>query len=283
MRKIILLVGIFTILMNSQAKARYYYEEDYYNNIEHPRYEERVEYVNPRDYDIAKTQQRDNDYIRKNTYSRSNYQKINTKERVLRNRDNYHQYKYYEEYKEPSNIRPYIGIDVATSKIDFGTDEWVVYDSYEYHDDKNESMSFVLGAKLNNNFGLEAFYQISNESEKNYYWDEDAYETDVLSYTAFGMDAIAYMPVTQELELLAALGLAQYNFETSYKDTIVGEGTEKGEEKDFDSLGIRIGIGAQYNITDRLALRTMARYIKMNDDEYIKNLTEISLGLRYMF
>ena len=155
--------------------------------------------------------------------------------------------------------------------------------SYKFSDDKNEALSFVVGAKFNKNFGVEAFYQVSSESEKKTYLDEDFYEKDKLSYTAFGVDAITYMPISQELELLASLGLGQYDFESSYEGIVYGYGSIGGEKKDFDSLGIRIGIGAQYNITNNLALRGMARYIKMNDDEYIKSLTEFSLGLRYMF
>ena len=83
--------------------------------------------------------------------------------------------------------------------------------------------------------------------------------------------------------MLASLGLGQYDFETSYKDVVEGYGSLGGETKDFDSLGIRVGIGAQYSLTNNLAIRGMARYVKMNDDEYVKSLTELSLGLRYMF
>ena len=148
-----------------------------------------------------------------------------------------------------------------------------------------------LAAKFNKYFGLEGFYQKSGDGknetmyEDNEEWGEYGEDKTTISYTAIGVDALGYLPVSQELELLASLGLAQYDFEskTSYIG-IYGNYYEEGSEaKDFDSLGIRIGIGAQYNITNNFALRAMARYVKMNDDEYVKNLTELSLGLRYMF
>ena len=72
--------------------------------------------------------------------------------------------------------------------------------------------------------------------------------------------------------------IKQYYMDTPSGPERVGDGNN-----DFDSLGIRLGIGGQYNITDHIALRAMARYIHMTDDEYIKSMTELSLGLRYMF
>lgn len=281
MRKFLLLAGIFTIFAYSQAKAEQYYENDGYYYQDEPRYVERVEYREP-----VRQGYRKAGYEYQETDSSPRYKRIRNSDRVSYQRENYRQSNYYNQYEESNKIRPYIGLDVSTSKIDFGRDEWVVDDyngGYEYHDNKNEALSFVVGAKINKNFGIEAFYQTSNENEKKYYWDDGVYEEDKLSYTAMGIDAIAYMPINQEFELLAALGLAQYDFETKYEDVDEEFGNLGGESKDFDSLGIRFGIGAQYNITNNLALRWMARYIKMNDDEYVKSLTEFSLGLRYMF
>lgn len=48
-------------------------------------------------------------------------------------------------------------------------------------------------------------------------------------------------------------------------------------------MAYRLGLGAQFGITDNLAFRFMAHYIKMNEDYAVKNMTELSLGLRYMF
>ncbi len=278
MRKFLLLAGIFTIFAYSQAKAEQYYENDGYYYQDEPRYVERVEYREP-----VRQGYRKAGYEYQETDSSPRYKRIRNSDRVSYQRENYRQSNYYNQYEEPNKIRPYIGLDVATSSTDFGDNDWIGDGSYKFFDDKNEALSFVVGAKFNKNFGVEAFYQASSESEKKTYWDEDFYEKDKLSYSAFGIDAIAYMPINQEFELLAALGLAQYDFETKYEDVDEVFGNLGGESKDFDSLGIRFGIGAQYNITNNLALRGMARYIKMNDDEYVKSLTEFSLGLRYMF
>ena len=276
MRKIVLLAGIFTILMNTNAKAdRYYEDSDYYYQDK-----SRVERIEQRYSEPVRRG------YRKANYQEPHYERIKQNERFSSTRENYHQKHYYNQVEETNKIRPYIGLDIATSKIDFGTDDWVVDNyngGYEYHDNKNEALSFVVGAKINKNFGIEAFYQTSNENEKKYYWDDGSYEEDKLSYTAMGVDAIAYMPINQEFELLAALGLAQYDFETKYEDVHEEFGNLGGESKDFDSLGIRFGIGGQYNFNEHFALRAMAHYIKMADDKYIKSMTELSMGIRYMF
>lgn len=281
MRKILLLAGIFTFFMNNTVKAEEYYKNDGYYYQDKPRYVERIEYREPvrQGYRKASLEYQEQ-------YPR--YERIKNNEKISYQRNDYQQYQYYESEKQ-NKIRPYIGLDIATSKIDFGTDDWVVDNyngGYEYHDNKNETLSFVVGAKFNKYIGVEAFYQKSEENEKKTIWDAgnaEVIEEDKLSYTSMGVDVIGYMPVNQEFELLASLGLGQYDFESSYEDSIIGYGSVGGEKKDFDSLGIRLGIGAQYNFNEHFALRAMARYIKMNDDEYIKSLTEFSLGLRYMF
>ena len=281
MRKILLLAGIFTFFMNNTVKAEEYYKNDGYYYQDKPRYIERIEYREPirQGYRKASLEYQEQ-------YPR--YERIKNNEKISYQRNDYQQYQYYESEKQ-NKIRPYIGLDIATSKIDFGTDDWVVDNyngGYEYHDNKNETLSFVVGAKFNKYIGVEAFYQKSEENEKKTIWDvgnAEVIEEDKISYTSMGVDVIGYMPVNQEFELLASLGLGQYDFESSYEDSIIGYGSVGGEKKDFDSLGIRLGIGAQYNFNEHFALRAMARYIKMNDDEYIRSLTEFSLGLRYMF
>lgn len=276
MRKFLLLAGIFTVLMCNTAKAERYYEEDGYYYREKPRYSRQVEYVEDREY--QKPQPR--------------YQRVKRSEVREVKEPQYHK-KEYVQYEEPNRIRPYIGIDIATSKVDFGDKQWVKdYDGGDnYFDDGNTSLSFVVGAKFNKHFGLEAFYQKSGDGkneagyEDNEEWGAWGNDKTTISYTAMGIDAIGYLPINQDFEILASLGLAQYDFESKISYSAIDEyGYYEGSEsKDFDSLGIRVGIGAQYNLTDNLAIRGMARYIKMNDDDYVKSLTELSLGLRYMF
>lgn len=303
MRKILLLAGIFTIFAYSQAKAEQYYENDGYYYHDEPRYVERVEYREPvrQGYRKAHYEYQSPRYLGNSRYQEApRYEMIEQDRVVSYKKDNYRQYNNYAEVEKKNKIRPYIGLDIAKSTIG-GMDLQYAYERSGYDDyfeDSFTSYSGVVGIKVNKNFGLEAFYQKSSEEDKDtsrraYDYDNDiaigSDETSTISYTAYGVDAMGYLPINQEFELLASLGIAQYNFEsnaiayaaaTDGYNIVAQTFTNK---KDFDSLGIRLGIGAQYNFNEHFALRAMARYIKMNDDEYIRSLTEFSLGLRYMF
>lgn len=282
MNKHLLLTGLLAVLTLNNAFAQGYYdEEDDYYYEERPRYTRRSNYQQPRYRDV--------EYVREEA---PRYRRVSSREAVRYREPTYHQAEYYGEPRV-NKIRPYIGLDVASQKMKFGEkDYWMKEDGEDYYKDKTTSISGVIGARINRNFGIEAYYQQSSEEEKNNHIITYGYivdEKSKMSYKSYGVDLIGYMPLSYEFELLAALGIGQYDFETKfiYTNTVYGYGNplvyDEKENKDFDSLGIRLGIGVQYNVTDNIALRAMARYIKMNDDDYVKNLTELSLGLRYMF
>lgn len=109
-----------------------------------------------------------------------------------------------------AEVKPYVGLDYNYSS--YGMDK-PYNDAFE--DDYN-SLSFVAGAKLMENFGLEAFYQRSL-NEKNTY-DGDKYSSRIQNY---GVDALGYLPLgcDKEVELIAGLGLGQYQTNTESRAT----------------------------------------------------------------
>ena len=255
MKKYLLLAGVFT-LFTSAAQADGWYEEreysrPYQNNgyyEEAPRYIEREA---PRYRQISPSEAR---RYRERQYTRSS--SANT----------------YTTSEDTNQIRPYIGVDVAMSSMDLEDNDYGDYS--EYMEDSHNSLSLVVGAKFNRHVGVEAFIQQSSEEDKDYSEGKTTNQ-----YNAIGVDLIGYMPVSHELELLASLGMAQYNFNVKeeYEDY------EYWEKDSLNTLGIRLGIGAQFYMTDNVALRGMARYVQFSDDDIIKNMVEFSLGLRYMF
>lgn len=256
MKKYLLLAGVFT-LFTSAAQADGWYEEREYSRPyqndgyyeEAPRYIEREA---PRYRQISPSEAR---RYRERQYTRSSYDNSYTRESV-------------------NQIRPYIGVDVAMSSMDLEDNDYGDYS--EYIEDSYNSISLVVGAKFNRHVGVEAFIQQSSEEDKDYGEGKTTNQ-----YNAIGVDLIGYMPVNQELELLASLGFAQYNFHVTdeYEDSYY----EYKEKDSLNTLGIRLGIGAQFYMTDNVALRGMARYVQFSDDDIIKNMVEFSLGLRYMF
>ena len=76
----------------------------------------------------------------------------------------------------------------------------------------------------------------------------------------------------------AAAGVGKYEFDVKLK---YSDGIHEFSGSD-DNVGYRFGVGAQYNITGHWALRGMVRYVVL-DSEYIDDMLEFSLGMRYTF
>lgn len=80
-----------------------------------------------------------------------------------------------------------------------------------------------------------------------------------------------------------ALGLAYYDFDINGKVSHLNQYYEDNDNA--ESLGMRTGLGLQFNINTNWAIRIMGRYTTLlnNKQDYIKNISELSLGLRYLF
>ncbi len=200
--------------------------------------------------------------------------------------------KYYLDEMAVFDTKPYIGLDflVSRAKLSNKNEDRAIFKNDIF---KNEFNSFgaVVGAKLNPYIGIEAFYQRSLDAKKSDTPMAGEFATaatnTLLSYSAYGMDALLYVPMTQKLELLFSLGYAYYDFDISNKVTITSTSIDisdsRTSKKSHDTGAVRMGIGLQYPMTENLYLRMMARYINFGDSEYFKKMREFSLGVRYMF
>lgn len=163
-----------------------------------------------------------------------------------------------------AEIKPYVGLDYNYSSYGMN------YDARDFVEDDYNSLSFVAGAKLMDNFGLEAFYQRSlNEKNTS---DGEKVSSRIQNY---GVDALGYLPLgcDQEFELIAGLGLGQY--EMKYRE----QGLTADKE---EALGIRANIGAQYNIDENWAVRGMYRHVYLQHSD-LNDINEFSAGIRYNF
>ncbi|MFI3241680.1 MAG: porin family protein [Alphaproteobacteria bacterium] len=161
-----------------------------------------------------------------------------------------------------SEIKPYVGLDVGVVSADLANGYDLIAEDSLY------TYSVNAGAKINDNFGLEAFYQTSSEEDKTI-----GALTTTTSFDAYGLDVIGYLPITEKTNLLGSVGLAQYDFELK----ATGLATESE-----DGLGCRFAVGADYNLTDNVSFRAMARYVTLDTDN-VDSLTEFSVGARYSF
>ena len=214
-------------------------------------------------------------------------------------------------------IKPYVGVEVLNTKRNFANDGFFKDDEKNYFRDSSFGGAAVLGLKAYKYFGFEGFYQrsfgekkdnmsnisvpvdkkgheVSSIKDENY--DHDAhgklYDQRTFLSSAYGIDFLGYLPLSQQLDLVASIGIGQYEFETRSKAKKTYESGEEGwyhtnnsytYHKDFDSAGIRVGVGLQYTLDDMVAFRGMVRYVKLSKDEYVKDLIETSLGIYYLF
>ena len=167
-------------------------------------------------------------------------------------------------------MKPYVGLDYVYSMADIDK-----VDGEKMFEEDLNAFAITAGAKLHKNFGLEAFYQQSMEESKNSTEGKGKDE-----YNAFGIDAIGYLPIDQagKFELLGSLGIGYYDVDYKLREHATGVRYSDGD----DGFGYRIGAGAQYNITENVAARVMARYADIDVDG-IDNMVDVTAGIRYSF
>ena len=171
----------------------------------------------------------------------------------------------------PFNIVPVVGADFVYSVLNFLDETDIIK---EFAEDEYKAFSVSLGAKFNSHFGIEAFYQHSEEGERTSLYSYGlGYGKLKTSYIAYGADLIGYLPTNiQNVTLLGSLGLGQYEFEAKYKAI----------NKKEDKIGIRLGAGLQISINDNVSFRLMGRYSHI-DSDYVDNMIDLTAGLRFYF
>lgn len=131
------------------------------------------------------------------------------------------------------------------------------------------SYSVFAGTDYNRFFGTEVFYQNSNKWHK--VVNGGKLKAD---FAAYGLDAYGYLPLgcDRVFSLLGTAGIANYDYD-------IDDGV-KGSD---NGLGYRLGAGMQYNVTNNIAVRGLARYVWTDKLDGFDHLMEYSLGVKYNF
>ncbi len=173
---------------------------------------------------------------------------------------------YFNNKKDVStfSVRPSVGLDYVYSDVFVGDDLLRDYVGHRFN-----SFNVSLGLRFGQYIGLEAFYQKSDDAEKDVYGFNVA-----TNFYAYGADLNFYIPTQfRSLEVLVALGAGQYEFEAELK------GLASESEKKFAP---RAGLGLQYNINEYIGIRGMGRIVWLNSD-YVDDIQELSIGARVYF
>lgn len=158
-------------------------------------------------------------------------------------------------------MKPYVGLDYVRSMVDINED---------YAEDDFNAYAINAGVKMHKNFGVEAFFQQTEEGKKTAPSGVKVKD----KYHAYGLDLMGYMPLDcdEKVELLGSVGMGYYDAEIKNDNTKFTD----------DGWGWRLGAGAQYNFTENMAARMMVRYADV-DIEGVDNIVDVTAGVRYSF
>lgn len=171
--------------------------------------------------------------------------------------------------KTSFTAKPYIGLDYVYSNADI--------DNSNVLEDSFNAGAVSVGARLHKNFGFEAFYQQSEEGEKNTALQDLGIKT-TDKYKAYGVDLIGYLPLTNNLDALMSFGMAYYDVEYSLK-IYDAFGEINGDDSGW---GYRLGFGVQYNFSEHWSARLMGRYTSVDIDG-VDTILDFTAGVRYHF
>ncbi len=168
-----------------------------------------------------------------------------------------------------AQVGPYIGADYVYSAVDYADDNG------DYLEDKLHGVSPYVGVQISDYVGVEASYLKTEKAEK----DFAPGARSKVSMEGYGIDVVGTLPLTEDngVALLASAGVGRYEAKVS-TNTPIGNGS--GSDKD---TGYRAGLGAQFQLTDNLGVRAMARYIDVDFDDVADHVVTGSLGLNYKF
>ena len=163
------------------------------------------------------------------------------------------------------DMTPYIGADYAYTNLD-------LKGPAKHAKENFNSAKVNAGVDIGKHMGLEAFYQFGG-SRKAHLREDQGGGTKKFKFNAYGLDLYGYMPLgcAQKFSLIGTAGVAVYDTELKYD-------TKESKSR----VGYRVGGGALYKVTDRMAARVVGRYGYVGGKE-LNHVAEVTAGVRYSF
>lgn len=173
-------------------------------------------------------------------------------------------------------ISPYIGADYNYSSLNFG------HESEDFYADNFNSLGVVAGVKLLSFLSVEGFYQQSENKDntvRNHFVEGDEFSTK-LKLKSYGVDLVGDVLNLGIVEILSSVGYGYYDADVTNTVNINGVGGRRSFNEEGN--GLRLGIGGQINPLPSLGIRAMFRYT-VTDMDAVKNMKEVTVGVRYYF
>jgi len=181
-------------------------------------------------------------------------------------------------------LKPYVGIDLQRYHMSYADDEiaGIPFNWGEGLEDNIDGVNIHVGSRLHKNFGLELGYFRTKEEGKTFDIGLGTPMESKLRLQGVTLDALGYLPVTESgrLELIGTAGVSYTWADVKLDTGALGLGTVKDDDREF---GFRAGAGAQFNLTDSVGLRGLARYQSADFDNTADRAWVYSLGVNYSF
>lgn len=172
------------------------------------------------------------------------------------------------------NFIPYLGLDAGLNIADY---------AYEIDlDEQYYSGTINAGMRIGSNFGVELFFTQStdNNNTMTYAYSPETIEIGV-SYQSFGFDIFGYYSMVENMDFFTSFGIANYRISNEIK--YIDEFETYSESDTMTETASRFGIGLMYTFPhDNISILGQYQYSTVNN-EYIKSLSEFSVGFRYNF
>lgn len=189
-------------------------------------------------------------------------------------------------------MKPYVGIDLMRTSLSYNESYnaggGIVLNGESLLDDSLNGFNIHVGNRFHKNFGVELGYFRTSEGKKNIAAGATVGPgvvaavpfTSKVKLSGFTLDALGYLPVDDQnrFELIGTAGLAWSKGEVEL--SVPGIGAAGNDESEF---GFRLGGGAQFNFTDNVGIRGLARYQQADFEDVVDREWVYSVGLNYSF
>lgn len=170
--------------------------------------------------------------------------------------------------------------------------EEFISDTREFDRSLN-SLSLNLGWRPLRHFGIEAFYSTTLGDNKVEYTESYSFFPEFargeyeVTYKAFGIDLLGFIPINDYIEFIASIGVGKYDAKAKVKVVAYEDNSYnnlRSIDKNFEdsSVAYRIGGGMQIWLSKHLTFRLMARWTQIGG-EFMDYITEVNAGVRYHF
>lgn len=149
-------------------------------------------------------------------------------------------------------------------------------------DSTRPGAGLFVGSRLTENLGVEVGASAANHKVKNGNLSTGLQTSSLKAKnTNLYADVMGILPVSNEVELLASVGVGRLSTKMNGKVNGTALAAAQNVSLKSSKAGVRVGAGVQYKFDENLGARLMVRHQKGN--KLIKNVTSAGLGLFYQF